>query len=125
MLGQPLTIVPPNSAECAVMSIEMGEDGYHVHTEFPTTTEKWIDVDLSEQRVVAYEGTKPVCAFIVSTDLPRTPIVTATFRIWAKTSMQDLDGSDRAVGTYYLETISKLLAEPKSAPSVSWHYAST
>lgn len=75
--------------------------GYHTHSEFPTTTEKWIDVDLSEQRVVAYEGTLPVKAFIVSTGLPGTPTVTGTFRIWIKTPIQDMSGGNRAAGNYY------------------------
>jgi LysM repeat protein len=99
--GQRLTVAPPTPGERAAMSTEPGADGYHVHTEFPTTTEKWIDVDLSEQRVVAYEGTMPVKSFIVSTGLPGTPTVTGTFRIWAKTPLQDMSGGNLAAGDYY------------------------
>ncbi len=98
--GQRLVIVPPSLAERMGRESEAAV-GYHVHTEFPTTTEKWIDVDLSEQRVVAYEGTRPVRAFIVSTGLPATPTVTGTFRIWAKTPLQDMSGGSRATGDYY------------------------
>lgn len=75
--------------------------GYHVHHELPTTSEKWIDVDLSEQRVVAYEGAVPVKAFIVSTGLPGTPTVTGTFHMRARTPVQDMYGGDRAAGDYY------------------------
>lgn len=99
--GQALVIVPPTIAERAGMSTAIDESGYHLHTDFPTTTEKWIDVDLSEQRVVAYEGTKPVRSFIVSSGLPGTPTVTGTFRIWAKTTIQDMSGGNRAAGNYY------------------------
>lgn len=99
--GQKLTIVPPNAAERTEQFIAETEGGYHVHTEFPTTTEKWIDVDLSEQRVVAYEGTRPVQTFIVSTGLPGTPTVTGTFRMWTKTPIQDMSGGNRAAGDYY------------------------
>ncbi len=99
--GQELMIVPPTIAERAGMSTAVNEAGYHVHTDFPTTTERWIDVDLSEQRVVAYEGTRPVRGFIVSTGLPGTPTVTGTFRIWAKTTIQDMTGGNRAAGDYY------------------------
>ena len=75
--------------------------GSHRHTTWPTTTEKWIDVDLSEQRVVAYEGTKPRRAFTVSTGLPGTQTRVGEFRIWVKTRIQDMDGGSKEDDTYY------------------------
>jgi lipoprotein-anchoring transpeptidase ErfK/SrfK len=75
-------------------------DGYHQETAFPTTTEKWIDVDLSEQRVVAYEGRDPVRAFLVSSGLPRTPTVTGEFRIRMKVRSQTMSGPG-----YYLPNV--------------------
>ena len=103
--GQHLTI--PNSAQpVALDSIRMGSDGYHVHTVFPTTTEKWIDVDLSEQRLVAYRGRKPVKTVTISSGFPGTPTVTGTFRIWAKTPLQDMYAGNRAVGySYYVKDV--------------------
>jgi len=95
--GQRLRI-PPATADTAATT---DASGYHQHTTFPTTTEKWIDVDLSEQRVVAYEGTIPVKSFIISSGLPSTPTVTGTFRIWAKVPVQDMYGGNRAAGNYY------------------------
>jgi lipoprotein-anchoring transpeptidase ErfK/SrfK len=44
----------------------------------------WIDVDLSEQKVTAYEGTTPVQTFIVSTGTRAHPTVTGQFRIYVK-----------------------------------------
>jgi LysM repeat protein len=67
----------------------------------PPTLEKWIDVDLSAQTVTAYEGAVPVNHFIISSGLPGTPTVTGEFRIWAKTSIQDMYGGNRASGDYY------------------------
>ena len=58
-------------------------------------------MDLSEQRVVAYEGTEPVKAFIISSGRGNTPTITGTFRIWAKVSIQDMQGGNRAAGNYY------------------------
>lgn len=64
-------------------------------------TERWIDVDLAQQTLVAYDGTKPVFATIVSTGKgPRgsdaaTP--PGTHRIWVKiftTKMDNLDKDD-------------------------------
>jgi len=65
------------------------------------TTEKWIDVDLRTQTVTAYEGAVPMNRFIISSGLPGTPTVTGEFRIWAKTSIQDMYGGNRASGDYY------------------------
>ncbi|MYH61832.1 MAG: LysM peptidoglycan-binding domain-containing protein [Caldilineaceae bacterium SB0675_bin_29] len=68
---------------------------------YPTSTERWVEVDLSEQMAVAYEGATPVKAFVVSTGVGNTPTVQGTFRIWAKIAMQDMRGGSRAAGTYY------------------------
>jgi len=64
-------------------------------------TERWIDVDLNQQTIVAYEGTKPVFASLVSTGKgPQktefaTPI--GVHRIWVKiftTKMDNLEKED-------------------------------
>ncbi|MCB0121537.1 MAG: LysM peptidoglycan-binding domain-containing protein [Caldilineaceae bacterium] len=103
--GQKLTI-PAESDLIASDSFQMGSDGYHVHTTFPTLTEKWIDVDLSEQRLVAYRGRKPIKSFLISSGRPGTPTVTGVFRIWAKTPLQDMYAGNRAAGySYYLEDV--------------------
>ncbi len=97
---------------------------YHQHTTFPTTTEKWIDVDLSEQRVVAYEGTTEVRSFIISSGLPGTPTVTGTFRIWAKVPVQDMYGGNRAAGNYYyLEDVPwvQYFYEDYAFHGTTWH----
>ncbi len=69
--------------------------------DFPTLTEKWVDVDLSHQRVTAYEGTRPVESFLISSGKSRTPTVTGVFRIWAKISSQTMEGGSYAAGDYY------------------------
>jgi hypothetical protein len=53
--------------------------------------EKWIDVDLAEQVLVAYEGTKPVFATLVSTG-DRNPTPTGMWRIWIKFAETEMDG---------------------------------
>ncbi|MEZ4833107.1 MAG: L,D-transpeptidase family protein [Caldilineaceae bacterium] len=64
--------------------------GWETPAELPTVSEKWIDVDLSDQRAVAYEGTRPVRAFTISSGLPGTPTVKGTFRIWVRTRADDV-----------------------------------
>ena len=53
---------------------------------------KWIDVNLSEQMVYAYEDDTVVNSFLVSTGLPGTPTVTGTFKVWIKLRYDDMVG---------------------------------
>jgi len=64
-------------------------------------TERWVDVDLNQQTIVAYEGTKPVFASIVSTGKgpPKSDFATpvGVHRIWVKiftTKMDNLEKED-------------------------------
>jgi lipoprotein-anchoring transpeptidase ErfK/SrfK len=47
-------------------------------------SDKWIEIDLSEQRIYAYEGQKKVFEARVSTGVRRYPTVTGRFRIYVK-----------------------------------------
>ena len=94
--GQALRIPSENALE-----LLEGMEHRLDQSRFPTSTERWVEVDLSEQMAVAYEGTTPVKAFVVSTGVGNTPTVQGTFRIWAKIAMQDMRGGSRAAGTYY------------------------
>jgi lipoprotein-anchoring transpeptidase ErfK/SrfK len=61
---------------------------------------RWIDVNLSEQQIYAYEGDLLVNSFIVSTGLPDTPTVTGEYRIYTKVPIQDMSGPG-----YYLPDV--------------------
>jgi lipoprotein-anchoring transpeptidase ErfK/SrfK len=61
---------------------------------------RWIDVNLSEQRVYAYEGDTVVNSFIVSTGTWQTPTVTGKFKIWIKVRSQAMSGPG-----YYLPDV--------------------
>ena len=61
--------------------------------------ERWIDVDLSEQTLVAYEGKRPVFATLVSTGREGFKTPTGSFRIYAKhvtITMDDPNGGEEA-----------------------------
>jgi lipoprotein-anchoring transpeptidase ErfK/SrfK len=62
--------------------------------------EKWIDVNLSQQRLVAYEGSTPVYWVTVSTGLPGTPTVTGQYHIYVKYLSQLMTGPG-----YYLPNV--------------------
>jgi len=61
---------------------------------------RWIDVDLSQQLLTAYEGRTPVHTTLVSTGLPGTPTPVGQFRIWVKFRYDDMAGTD-----YYIEDV--------------------
>lgn len=95
-VGQELRIPSENALELLA-----GMDQRLDQSRYPTSSERWIEVDLSEQMAIAYEGTTPVKAFVISTGVGNTPTVRGTFRIWAKIAMQNMRGGSRAAGTYY------------------------
>lgn len=53
---------------------------------------RWIDVDLSAQRLTAYEGSTAIRSTLVSTGLARTPTLTGQFRIYAKYASTSMSG---------------------------------
>lgn len=61
---------------------------------------RWIDINLSEQRLYAYEGDVVVNSFLASTGTWAHPTVTGTFKIWNKTRIQDMSGPG-----YYLPNV--------------------
>jgi len=80
--------------------------------------ERWIDVDLSEQLLTAYEGSTPVHSFLVSTGLPATPTPVGQFRIWIKLRYDDMAGAD-----YYIEDVPFVMYfhEGYGLHGVTWH----
>ena len=61
---------------------------------------KKIEVDLTTQKLYAYENNQVVYEFLVSTGTwDRTP--TGTFKIWAKIRSQKMSGGSKELGTYY------------------------
>lgn len=62
--------------------------------------ERWIEVNLTNQTLSAYEGTKLVNKFTISSGRPNTPTVTGEFRIWVKVRIQAMSGPG-----YYLPNV--------------------
>jgi hypothetical protein len=66
--------------------------------------ERWIDVNLTTQTLVAYEGSAPVYNALVSTGTANHPTVTGQFRIWLRFRSQDMNGY-RLGYDYYLKGV--------------------
>ena len=65
-----------------------------------STLNKRIEIDLTNQRLYAYEGDKKVFDFLVSTGKwGKTP--TGTFNIWIKLRYTNMEGGNKNLGTYY------------------------
>ena len=61
---------------------------------------RWIDIDLSAQRLTAYEGNTPVRSTPVSTGLSRTPTPTGQYRVYVKYASTLMSGPG-----YYLPNV--------------------
>lgn len=66
--------------------------------------ERWVDVNLTNQTLVAYEGDTPVLTTLISSGTWQYPTVTGQFRIYLTYTSQTMDG--RRLGyDYYLENV--------------------
>jgi lipoprotein-anchoring transpeptidase ErfK/SrfK len=81
--------------------------------------ERWIDVDLSNQKLVAYQGDTPVYWVSVSTGLPDTPTVTGQYRIYVKYPAQTMSGPG-----YYLPDVPYVMYfyEGYGIHGTYWHH---
>jgi lipoprotein-anchoring transpeptidase ErfK/SrfK len=62
------------------------------------TAERWVEIDLSEQKIKAWEGSSLFLESLVSTGLPWWPTPTGEFRVWAKFRATKMEGGS---GKYY------------------------
>jgi hypothetical protein len=76
-------------------------------------TERWLDIDLSQQTLVAYEGDRPVYATLISSGRPRHGTPTGVYRIDRKVAertmnsmadSEDLYSVDKVPWTAYFAT---------------------
>lgn len=62
--------------------------------------EKWVEVDLSEQRLYMKEGQTTVASFLISSG-KWSPTPQGEWRIWTKLRYTRMKGGSKALGTYY------------------------
>jgi lipoprotein-anchoring transpeptidase ErfK/SrfK len=95
--GEP-TVIPAATETPGEMVMELVPDTPTSEYVAPTpgisvgNGERWIDVDLTNQMVYAYEGDVVVNSFLVSTGTWLTPTVTGKHKIYVKVRMQDMRG---------------------------------
>jgi len=67
--------------------------------------ERWFDVDLDKQILVAYEGPLPVYATLISSGNRKNPTETGIFRIWIKFSETTMNGRMGESDEYSVATV--------------------
>jgi len=84
--------------------------------------EKWIDVNLTTQTLIAYEGNFPVFETLISSGLAQHATVTGQFRVWLRFEAQTMDGS-RLGYDYYLENVPYVMYffEDYAIHGTFWH----
>jgi lipoprotein-anchoring transpeptidase ErfK/SrfK len=109
---EPATALPEVTSEPGAISAEIIADTPTPEFTEPTVApyvppqvaasdgERWIDVDLSQQRLYAYAGETLMNSFVVSTGTWQTPTVTGKFKIWIKVRSQAMTGPG-----YYLPDV--------------------
>lgn len=93
-----------NTTSVNLASINLAYDYYPIQTSPPTETstpvvllginDRWIDIDLSEQMLYAYDGTDLVASFLVSTGIDLYPTEPGQFHIDVKWRFSDMRGDD-------------------------------
>jgi lipoprotein-anchoring transpeptidase ErfK/SrfK len=95
---EPSNVIPAATETPGVVAMEIIEDTPTSEYKPPKPEEvvgngaRWIDVDLTNQMVYAYEGDVIVNSFVVSTGTWLTPTVTGKHKIYIKVRVQDMRG---------------------------------
>lgn len=85
--------------QLAVPKLALSSDDSEVRKVLGVSTEeRWVEVDLSEQKLKAWEGGRLFLETAVSTGLPWYPTPTGEFRIWIKLRATKMEGG---TGKYY------------------------
>lgn len=84
--------------------------------------EHWVDVNLSNQTLIAFKGNTPVLSTYISSGLPSYPTVTGQFRIWLRYESQTMDGT-RLGYDYYLPGVPYVMYfyEDYALHGTYWH----
>jgi lipoprotein-anchoring transpeptidase ErfK/SrfK len=68
-------------------------------------TERWVSIDLYEQVLIAYEGTQPVFATLISSGLEQWPTREGLFHVYIRYTRTIMSGAHGRPDFYYLEEV--------------------
>lgn len=67
----------------------------------PDGAEKWVEVDLSDKKLYAWEGDRKIYEFLISTGRPGYETPTGDYRVWRKVRSQRYKGGTPGTSGYY------------------------
>lgn len=135
---EPRAVVPvleiARNQRGAATAYRIGEDEwvrerdlrYVARAEPPPSTgrrERWIDVDLYRQVLVAYEGKLPVYATLISSGSNKYPTPTEIRRVWVKFAETDMSGQMADDATYSVATVpwTQFFGKDLALHTAYWH----
>jgi lipoprotein-anchoring transpeptidase ErfK/SrfK len=85
--------------------------------------ERWVDVDVDRQTLVAYEGATPVYATLISSGSKKFPSETGIFRVWVKFAETDMNGQMGDDAPYSVATVpwTQFYAKDLALHTAYWH----
>jgi lipoprotein-anchoring transpeptidase ErfK/SrfK len=85
--------------------------------------DKWIEVNLYEQTLAAYEGDQMVYATLVSSGLPQWPTTPGLFQIYVKVKQGQMSGAEGQPDYYYLQDIPWIMYfdDQQALHTAYWH----
>lgn len=85
--------------------------------------ERWIDVDLDQQTLIAYEGATPVYVTLISSGARKYPSETGVYRVWVKFSETDMNGQMDGEAPYSVATVpwTQFYAKDLALHTAYWH----
>jgi lipoprotein-anchoring transpeptidase ErfK/SrfK len=94
-VGVPAALTQPKPTEVAVKTSPKGGDIIaDAIATLQQSKKRWIEVNLSTQRLIAWEGKKPVHAVIVSTGKASTPTRSGVYAVETKLRSARMQGDD-------------------------------
>ncbi|MDJ0755531.1 MAG: L,D-transpeptidase family protein [Ardenticatenaceae bacterium] len=89
------TPLPTNTPEPTPTLVPTAVINEYVNVSWPAVgpSERWVDVNLTDQWLVAYEGTTPIYETAISSGLAPNYTVTGQFRIYYRLESQTMDGT--------------------------------
>ena len=95
-----MSIVPDTPAAMGATNMPLPTPASTLEPQIAGSGERWIDVNLTQQMVYAYQGDTVVNSFLVSTGTWQYPTVTGQYHIYIKLRYTDMSGPG-----YYLPNV--------------------
>lgn len=94
LIGLSLALTSLNVVNIPPVEATQGNVMFQEMTELKQTQQRWIEINLSTQRLIAWEGNQPASAFLVSTGRAETPTFPGVFTIRQKKLIDRMRGED-------------------------------